>query len=90
MRRLTASYARACSCAARNSLGNENRPSEDPSEDYRLKADLRKRGERKRSKKESIKKETEKESSNVTAFVLENDSKRSADLYANWPSSNKD
>ena len=41
----------------------------------------------KRSKKESIKKETEKESSYVTAFVLENDSKRSADLYANWPSS---
>ncbi len=41
----------------------------------------------KRSKKESIKKETEKESSYVTAFVLENDSKRSADLYVNWPSS---
>ena len=31
----------------------------------------------KRTKKESIKKETEKESSNVTAFVSENDSKRS-------------
>lgn len=39
----------------------------------------------KRTKKESIKKETEKESSNVTAFVSENDSKRSADLYVNWP-----
>ena len=56
----------------------------------RFKKEGRKKMKEKRSKKESIKKETEKESSYVTAFVLENDSKRSADLYVNWPSNNKD